>query len=206
MRLLVLGPTGGLGAQLVAQSVELGHDVTVLARDPAKVSTRHEHLKCLKGNVLRARDVEAALDGRDAVISALGVGSSRSSFNLIEGAMPVIVSAMERQGVRRLIFTSGIALKLEQVSFPLRIMLRLMWWDQIRDKKAGEDVLRRSPIDWTLIYPTILTDGPKTGKYRVGEHLQLNGLPKVSRADVADLSLKLLADSESVHRDLVVSS
>jgi putative NADH-flavin reductase len=79
-------------------------------------------------------------------------------------------------------------------------------WDPIRDKKAGEDFLRRSPIDWTLIYPTLLTDGPRTGKYRVGEHLELRGLPKVSRADVADLSLKLLADSESVHRELVVSS
>jgi putative NADH-flavin reductase len=160
----------------------------------------------MKGNVLRASDVEAALDGQDAVISALGVGSSRRSFNLIEGAMPVIVNAMKRQGVRRLIFTSGISLKLAQVSLPLRLLLRLMLWDQIRDKKAGEEILRDSAIDWTLIYPTILTDGPRTGEYRVGEHLELSGFPKVSRADVADVILKLLTDSESVHRDLVVSS
>jgi putative NADH-flavin reductase len=205
MKLLVLGPTGGLGKHVVAQSVELGHHVTVLARDPAKVSAQHEHLKCVKGSVLRVSDVEAALDGQDAVISALGVGSARRSFNLIEGAMAVIVNAMQRKGVRRLIFTSGITLKLAQVPLPLRLLLRLMLWDQIRDKKAGEDILRDSEIDWTLVYPTMLTDGPRTGQYRVGEHLELSGFPKVSRADVADLILKLLADGESVHRDLVVS-
>ena len=36
-----------------------------------------------------------------------------------------------------------------------------------------------------------------TGRYRVGERLALRGLPKVSRADVADFILAQIEDSTS---------
>ena len=35
MKLLVLGGSGGTGCQIVSQALEAGHDVTVVARDPA---------------------------------------------------------------------------------------------------------------------------------------------------------------------------
>ncbi len=61
-------------------------------------------------------------------------------------------------------------------------------------------------MNWKLIYPVTLTDGSATGRYRFGEKIELKGLPRVSRADVADLLLKLISDTRSIRRDLLVSN
>ena len=46
---------------------------------------------------------------------------------------------------------------------------------------------------------------PKTAKYRVGEHLDLHGLPKISRADVADFSLNQLEDATYLRKSVLIS-
>lgn len=205
MKLLVFGATGRLGQEVVSQALDQGHKVTAFVRSPAKFTMRHASPTFTQGDVLDANSVEAAVAGHDAVISALGVGASRDSLGLMQRCMPIIAHAMERQHVRRLIFTSGITVKLDQLPLLPRLLMRLLLLDQMRDKKAGEAQLRASSVDWTLIYPTILTEGPKTGRCRVAERLELRGFPKVSRADVADLILKLLSDNQSIRKDLVVS-
>ena len=35
------------------------------------------------------------------------------------------------------------------------------------DKDLQESIIRRSRLDWTIVRPTILTNGPRTGAYRV---------------------------------------
>jgi hypothetical protein len=50
-----------------------------------------------------------------------------------------------------------------------------------------------------------MTNGPKTGRYRAGEQLELRGFPTVSRADVAELILNQLTEVGSIRQDLVVS-
>jgi putative NADH-flavin reductase len=206
MRLLVLGSTGRLGHELVSQALEQGHDVTAFARTPDKLKLNHPKLKVVQGDVLETSTVKAAVLGQDAVISALGVGESFKSESLISRSMPVIVEAMETQGVGRLIFTSGIILKLDVVPLFMRLLMRLLMRDLMRDKKAGEDLLRQSRLEWTLVYPVRMTGGPKSGRYRSGERLKLTGIPRVARADVADLILKQLADRGSIHKDIIVST
>jgi putative NADH-flavin reductase len=207
VKLLILGPTGPLGRQIVAQALDRGHEVTAFARSPQKLDVNHEHLRVLQGDILDdGGTLEAAVRGQDAVISALGVGESFRSRGLISRSVPVIVQAMERQRVQRLVFTSGIILKLDAVPLIPRLLMRLLMRDLMRDKRAGEDVLRASRLDWTLLYPVRLTNGPGTGRYRWGEDVALRGFPTVSRADVADLILARLADASSFGKTLVISS
>jgi len=71
MKLLVFGATGGTGREIVAQALEQGHVATVFVRNPAAISTRHDHLKLVQGDVLDYRLVETAVQGQDAVLSAL---------------------------------------------------------------------------------------------------------------------------------------
>ncbi len=47
-----------------------------------------------------------------------------------------------------------------------------------------------SDLDWTIVRPARLTDGPQTGEYRVVEGGPVPGGSKVSRADAAALILK----------------
>jgi len=197
MKLLVIGATGPTGLQIVAQALEQGHQVTAFARDPAKLKISNPALDVAQGSL--PEDVQAlaaALRGKDAVLSSLGLRNALRANGLQERSMQALVPTMQAAGVRRLITVSANGVGDSHAASPLlpRIMYRLLLGDIFADKKAGEDVVRASSLDWTFAYPTLLTDGPRTGKYRIGERLELSGMPKISRADVADFVLKQLQE------------
>lgn len=208
MRLLVLGATGATGHQIVIQGLQQGHELTVFVRNPAKLTLRGDRLRVVVGSIPEDADaISAAARGQDAVISALGVRNSLKSGNLISRAMRTIIPAMERQAVRRLILTSAFGVGDTRRDAPLlpRIMYRVLLTDIFADKADAEHYLRESSLDWTLVYPVLLTNGPRTGHYRVGERLSLRGLPMISRADVADFILKQLQDPTYVRKGVAIS-
>lgn len=209
MKLFVLGATGGTGLQIVQQALSQGHDVTAFVRDPAKLPIKHERLKTVVGSLPGdARALEEALRGHDAVISSLGLHNALKAHHFSENNMRVLVPAMEKQGVRRLIIVSanGVGETFKHSPLLPRIMYRLLLTDIFADKQAGEDIARASGLDWTFAYPTMLTNGPRTGNYRAGERLELKGMPKISRADVADFVLRQLNDRAFVKKGVVLSS
>jgi hypothetical protein len=120
----------------------------------------------------------------------------------------LIVRAMDRQGVRRLIFMSayGVGATWKDVPILPRMLMGLLFRDLYTDKEIGDDAVRRSDLDWTLIYPVTLTNGPRTGRYRVGEHLRLRGFPTISRADVADFILTQSEDRKYLRKGVLISS
>jgi uncharacterized protein YbjT (DUF2867 family) len=152
--------------------------------------------------------VRSAFHGQQAVISALGVGQSFTSGGLIARAAPVIVAAMREHGVRRLVFTSAFGVGATWQDTPLlpRLFVKTLLRDVYADKTAGEKVIMNSGLDWTIVYPTGLTNGPRTETARVGRRLELSGFPRVSRADVAAALLRQLDDERFVGKGILVSS
>jgi putative NADH-flavin reductase len=207
-KVLVLGATGGTGQQVVSQALQRGHRVTTLVRDPSRLSVTSERLRVLTGSVTDGAALAGAVRDQSAVISALGVGKSLKSGELIARAMPCILRAMESEGVSRLVFTSAFGVGATHRDVPLlpRIFIRLLLQDLYRDKEAGEELLRRSDLDWTLVYPTGLVDGPATGRYRVGERLALRGFPRIRRADLADFLLSQIEDTTYVRKGVLISA
>jgi len=196
MKVLVFGATGGTGRQVVEQARAAGHEVTAF--------TRAAH-----GDVTADRDAVArALRGQDAVISALGRGNSFRSHQLMSRSMDVILPAMEREGVRRLIVLSSFGVGDTYDDAPLlpKIFFRLYLRHIYADKEIADDFVRRSDLNWTLVYATKLTDGPRTGRVRAGERLELRGMPKISRADVADFIVKQLGDDTWVGKTVIISA
>jgi len=209
MKLLVLGATGPTGLQVVHQALAQGHEISAFVRDPAKLPAADPHLRVVTGSLPGdVAALAAALQGRDAVICALGVRNALKSGGLIAGAMGLLVPAMERAGVRRLLLVSANGVGETRRRSPLvpRIMYRLLLGDIFADKEAGEAIVRASSLAWTITYPTLLTDGPRTGRYRAGETLELRGMPKISRADVADFLLRELAARAYVRKGVVLSN
>ena len=92
------------------------------------------------------------------------------------------------------------------VPFVPRVLMSLLLRDIYLDKAAGEEILRRSGLDWTLVYPVTLTNGPRAGRYRTGERLVLSGFPRISRADVADFLLKQIEDKTYLRKGVLVSA
>ena len=206
-KVLVLGGTRGIGQQVVAQALQAGHEVTAFSRTADKIPVQDDRLHLVVGTVTDGSRLSEAIRGQDAVISALGQGMSLKADSLIQRSVPVIVSAMQAQRVRRLIFTSSLGVGDSVRDAPLfsRMMMRFLLKDIYADKIAGEALIRRSDLDWTLVQPPQLTNGPLTRKYRVGEHLELRGIPRISRADVAHFILSQLDDATYVRKAALIA-
>lgn len=207
-RILVLGATGGTGRHVVEQAVGMGLAVTALTRTPAAGSATDRSIRVVTGDIrTETPDVRRAFENQDAIISALGVGQSFKSAGLIAQAAPLIVAAMREHGVRRLIFTSafGVGPTWQDTPFIPRLFIKTLLRDVYADKAAGEEVIKKSGLDWTIVHPAGLTDGPRTGAVRVGERLKLSGFPRVSRADVAAVLLRQLDEPAFVGKSILVA-
>jgi putative NADH-flavin reductase len=208
-RILVLGATGPTGRYIVAQALDQGHAVTGLARRPARLAIQHPHLTAVAGDVAADdRALARVLPGHDVVASALGRGQSLRSDGLIARAALHIVSAMERAGVRRLIFLSafGVGGTAPHAPWFFRLMFRVMLPDIYADKAAGEAIIMRSSLNWTILAPVLLTNRPGTGQYRTGEDLPVRGLARIPRADVAACVLRCIDDAATVGKRQVVAA
>lgn len=206
MKLLVLGAAGPTGRELVSQALEQGHEVTAFVRRPDAVT---QAVRIAQGDAMRdPYSVAEALQDQDAVVSALGLGKVLFPNRFTERSIANIVPAMERAGVKRLVWMSsfGVGDTARQAPLPMRLAYSTLLYAVFADKEAGEAELRKSALDWTIVYPTTLTDAPRTGSYRAGEALKLEGLPSISRADVAHFMLRELVDNAYVRRGVVISS
>lgn len=108
---LVIGASRGVGLETVKQALEAGHAVRAFARSANRIQLQHERLEKVEGDALSRRDVEAALDGVDAVIQTLGVQPAPKLLlrrtRLFSDATRILVEPMERNGVRRLVCLTG---------------------------------------------------------------------------------------------------
>jgi uncharacterized protein YbjT (DUF2867 family) len=67
-----------------------------------------------------------------------------------------------------------------------------------------EDTVRRSGVDWTILRPPWLSDGPRTGTYRQARDANLRGGSRISRADLADAILASLQDPDTVKATIAI--
>jgi putative NADH-flavin reductase len=207
-KLLVLGATGGTGRQIVSQALDAGHHVTAFVRNPDKMEVRHDRLRFAHGDVPGGGPpLGDAVRGQDVVISALGRGQSFKADSLMQRSMPSIINAMQANHVRRFIFVSAMGVGDTSGDAPLlsRIFSSVFLRGIFADKLAGEALIKRSDLEWTIVHPSLLTDGPLTRHYRSGEHLALSGFPKISRADTAHFILNQAEDPASIRKVLLVS-
>jgi putative NADH-flavin reductase len=208
MKLLVLGATGATGRELLVQALRAGHQVTAFVRNPAALADDLEsRVRICTGDATSAADLAAALPGHDAVLSALGSGNAIRS-DIASRAATALTEAAGQTGVRRLVFLSafGVGGSLSQGSAVQKLLYGTVMRSLFADKAIADEVIRASPLDWTLVYPVALTHGPATGTYRSADRLPMKGLPRMSRADVADFMLTAAAGPEWVRRTAVLSS
>lgn len=203
MKLLILGATGPTGQHLVKQALDAGHAVAVLVRDPTKL-TESRPVEIIQGDATDAATIANAVRGRDAVLSALGTGKSFKAGDVVSRAAANLVAA----NVSRLIFVSafGVGESIRDATIPQKIFFRTLLRDVYADKAKADDIIRRSAGEWTIVLPVGLRNGPRTGKYRVGEQLEVAALPKIRRADVADFMLRELNERAWIRKTVVISS
>jgi len=203
LTITVLGATGRTGQPLVRQALEQGHHVVALVRDPAKLGLQHERLKVVQGDISRQEQLESALAGADAVVSVMGHVSG-SPKDLMAQLARHLVPAMKKQGVSRLVTLLGAAVHdpADPGSFGSLVMLgmmKLLMRHLLEDAEAHARLVRESGLEWTIVRPPRLTEGPRKGEYRTG-HFGLGPSAQLSRADLADFMLRQLTDDTFVRQ------
>lgn len=211
MRLTIFGATGGTGTCLVAQALEAGHDVTAVVRDPARLAIRaHPRLRVMTADIMDPASILPAVTGADAILTAAGPRGTGPT-TVIQDSLASIIAAMQKAGVRRLLALSGSVVADEGESPYLRYLLkpvarRTFLRHVCADMRAGEAEVRASDLDWTIVRPPALTNGPAVGHYRTAVDRNLPRGFRVRRADLAACMLALAGDSQSIGRHIAIAS
>jgi putative NADH-flavin reductase len=195
-RILIVGATGGTGAQLVAQALARGCAVTALVRDPAKLAVAHPQLTVVRGDVLDYASVEAAMRGQEAVVSALGHKKFMRPTRILSEGTANLLRAMEAHGVRRFVCETSLGIGdsagrmgLYYTFFVIPVILQFYFWDKARQER----LIAESGVAWVIVRPGALTNGDRRGRIRHG--LGIGGFVRtvrISRADVAEFMLSQL--------------
>lgn len=201
MKLTIFGASGRTGQPLVEQALDRGHAVVAFVRDPSRLPLTHERLRVVQGDALDPAAVARAVDGTDAVLSALGHAKG-SPPDLQARATEHIVAAMKAHGVRRIVSETGAGVADERdppywAAKAVRGLMRVVAGTILSDAEAHAEVLRRSGLDHTIVRAPRLTDAPGTQSYQTG-YLRMGLGNQIPRADVAHFML------DCAERDLYV--
>ncbi len=208
MNLLIVGATGGTGQQLVTEALGRGHQVTALVRRAPRAELRLG-LTPVVGDVLDPASLDRAMPGQEAVLSALGHKRWLGPSSTLSQGTRNLIAAMGRHGVQRFLCETALGISdawwqmgLYYTLFVRPVILPFYFWDKVRQ----EAVIRASDLDWTIVRPGMLTNGPKRGQYhhgpRVGHWLWT---VRISRADVAAFMIDQLTDRRYVRATVGVA-
>ena len=200
MNLTVLGAAGATGVPLVEQALAAGHQVTALARSGQKVTITNSNLHVVQGDATDRAAVSQALKGADAVISVLGARGP-----VIAEATRALVAAADQTGPDRIVMLSSFAVARDRLKPVSKVVTRIAMGSQVKDKTTGEEVLRASGLDWTIVYATKLTNGPKTEPRVVPETEKVGMSQRISRADVGSFLLQAATDGLYSRRDVIIT-
>ena len=171
MKIAVLGATGRTGAAAVREANSRGHAVVAVAR--RKLADLPAGVESAVADVTDAEALEAALIGADVVISAVGIGSSRTETQVYSRGTRATLTAMMATGAYRLVVVSASPAGPSEdhpglqrtVILPL---LERIYGATYRDMRRMERILADAKVDWVAVRPPRLLDKKPKGSYQIG--------------------------------------
>lgn len=178
---VLIGASGFVGSAILKEALLRGHQVTVIAQNPEKITIVDKNLTVVKGDATDPDVLAEVAKGKDAVISAYNPGwaNPRQYEETLEN-YPKIVEGTKKAGVRRLLIVGGAGTLF--VAPGLRLVdtgnLPAEWLPGV--KSMGEFYLnylmQEDGIDWIFFSPAgnlgdMGQNGPgkRTGKFRLGK-------------------------------------
>jgi putative NADH-flavin reductase len=153
-------------------------------------------LTLISGDATDGSAMRAAIDGADAVLSALGPRGARTP-GLLGTAAANLTVAMEKAGVRRVICVSAAGPFIADdpdMGAVIKMILPRVFAKPFADTRDMEAVISATDLDWTLVRASRLVDKPGTGRYRVRPDYAPAGGRKIARADVAHFMAAVLTE------------
>ena len=196
----LFGATGKTGSLFLKIALRDSYAVRALVRNPEKLSTSHEALHVIGGDVLSAEDVDRAIEGADIVVSLFGHVKGSSEWLQTDGTRH-ITAAMKKHGVKRIISLSGGGLPFPEKDRPkfadkiIKGIMKIAVPKVLNDAVKHHEVLEESGVDWIIVRGPRLTNEERKGSYRIG-WVGVNASPSIGRADLADFILTQVEDDQ----------
>ncbi len=194
MNILVVGSTGPLGREVVAQALGEGHVVRAFARNPSALKPAPS-LEVVRGDVFDQPSLDAAAHGQGAAVVILGIpfAALRKPTNVYSQGTRNLISALKGAKVRRLIVVSsfGVGDSRRDAGLLDRAFFSLFLRGAYADKELQEQAVRECSLDYTIVRPTRFTTAGGAGRYTVS--VGPGPVPSpIARADVARFILDAL--------------
>ncbi len=202
MKVVVFGATGGTGRAAVELAAARGDQVTVFARRPERLRVGGG-VRVVEGDAQDPVAVARAIEGQDAVMSALG-GRPWRHRDVCSAGVRHILDGMRAHGVARLVVISafGVGDSRQGLGRLARGVVLPLLRRHLADKARMEEIVRASDVAWTIVRPSLLTRGAPRGRWRVADGGNPGGF--ITRSDLAAFCLVQLGTDEYLHRSPTV--
>jgi putative NADH-flavin reductase len=211
-RVVVFGASGGVGRHVIEQGLARAHEVVAVVRTPGKLTLSDPRLSVVTAELTDGAAIRAAVQGADAVISALGPSLDRSATGmpLVPGTQN-IVKAMQAAGVRRFIGMATPSLRdphdrRSVLGTVVPLMGRVLLPRAYRELLAMSQIVIDSDLEWTIARFTRPTDGPATGSVRAGFLGRDKLGAAITRADIATFLVDQLDDTSFIRAAPAISN
>lgn len=148
MRILLTGATGFIGSHILEALLREGHRVVMVSRRPLpRDESAVQSLRKDFSQAVDPGDWEAALQGIDVVINAVGILRERGTqrFETLHYRAPAaLFQAAVAAGVKRIVQVSALGAD-DAASTPYHL-----------SKKAADDVLRALPVEGIVVQPSLV--------------------------------------------------
>lgn len=204
MKVALIGASGFVGAAVLNELVQRGHEVTAVVRNTGKIK-QQENVSTAKADVFDAAQVANAVKGHDAVVSTFNAGWTNPNLynEFLEGCKS-IQEGVKQSGVKRYfvvggagsLYTEDGSQLVDSPAFPKEIKPgALAARDYLNYIKEEQD------LDWTFLSPAIEmhqgTSGERKGKYRTGLETPVLDEQGRSIASVEDTALAIVDELEN---------
>jgi uncharacterized protein len=195
--LAVIGGTGRTGRHVVEQALAAGHRIRLLTRDPSGLQPARG-LDAVLGHPTDPGAVRETARGADLLVDVLGYdGGIAEPQDVRRRAARAIARVAEHDGPRRLVVVASAAV--------------LPAGDRLRGEEGGpayryvfEDhrgvlrVLEDSGLDWTLVCPPDIPDGPPSGRALIAHDAHPEGAGgRITTGELARVVLELALDPDA---------
>ncbi|MDQ0808309.1 nucleoside-diphosphate-sugar epimerase [Streptomyces sp. B3I7] len=198
MRIAVFGSTGPTGKVFLDAAAQYGHRTTAHVRDPSRLRDASAD-RVVVGEVFDEDVVCDTLTQADAALIAFGLKGNRTTALYSRGT-ELIISVMRRLEVPRLVVISEASYDSHVRGVLNRGITLLYGITQrpiIRERRAQDAAVASSGLHWTIMRPTILTDGPASARQYFYEGPRNSFLPRLSRRNLSHFICDSLEDSST---------
>ena len=209
MRVIIFGATGMVGKQLVKQALYRGFNVKAFGRNVFTEDLPKNHLlELVQGALFDEGQVYQAINGCDAVLSALGGDFTGADVTRSLG-MKNIVAQMEKANVKRIMAVGGMGslqaddetLIMDQPGYPTKFL------PVSREHLKALQFLKASTLDWTFVCPPDIINAESTGHFIVAaDYPPVAGTNKINAGDLALFMLNEMEKKDFVQHRVGISN